>query len=161
MKSLYGKTRNSFIETSKNLSANSSFVQYISPYIDSHRKNLTTEYLKIGKESSEKWLILSSGTIGPDFFIGSNIQTYITKLIALKMIKVPDDVGILIIHGINSWGAAWIRPGNINNVILDMNFYDNFSDLATLEEADEERKKMNQIYSLLFTLRFFLIDFPF
>lgn len=27
-----------------------------------------------------------------------------------------------------------------------MNFYDNFSDLATLEEADEERKKMNQIY---------------
>ena len=146
MKTLYKKSRQAFFDAASILSQPHSIARCSSPYWDPEKKPLTTDYLKIGNENTKKWLIISSGTVGTDLFIGSDIQTQILRMIAFDNIKLPEEVGILMIHAINSWGAAWLRPGNINNVMLDMNFYDNYSDLIKLEELDEHRKNAIEIY---------------
>lgn len=146
MKHLYRQTRETFLQACKTVEGRSEFSQYKSPLWDPFRKNLTTEYLQIGNKSAEKWLIISSGTYGLDYYIGSDIQTYITRMIGLNQIKLPDNISILIVHGINPWGAAWLRPSNINNVCLDYNFADELVKIQEKEFADKSFKKLADIY---------------
>ncbi|OMJ80414.1 hypothetical protein SteCoe_19316 [Stentor coeruleus] len=146
MKHLYRKSQEKFLHACKTVEGRSEFSQYTSPLWDPLRKNLTTEYLQIGSKSAEKWLIISSGTYGLDFYIGSDIQTYITRMIGLNQIKLPDNISILIVHGINPWGAAWFRPSNINNVCLNYNFAEELENVQKKELADKNFKKLIDMY---------------
>jgi Protein of unknown function (DUF2817) len=146
MKHLYRNCREEFLKAAEKLKEPNSLIRYTSPYMDPERKKLTTEYLKIWKESAKKWVIISSGTVGTDLYIGSEIQTELIKMIDLGEIVIPECAGLLFIHGINAWGAAWVRPGNINNVMLDMNFNDNISELIKLEKENAHLRKLDEIY---------------
>ena len=146
MKTLYKQTKEVFLGSVRSLGRTHKLTTFTYPHFDPQKEKLTTEYLTIGNPEAKKWLVITSGTIGPDFYIGSSIQSRMIYKMNKGLVKVPDDVAILMVHGINSWGAAWIRPGNINNVILDMNFTQNFQELIAKEQKNEEYKKLNSVY---------------
>lgn len=138
--------KEAFGKAVKSLSCPYNLSKYTLPYIDPERKFLSTEYLTLGDPNAKKWLVVSSGSIGVDFYLGSELQTNLLQNISEGSITLPKDIGIFIIHGINPWGSAWIRPGNINNVVLNMNCSQNFNDLVVKEQANEDQKKLNEIY---------------
>ena len=146
MKNLYKLSRERFLDSCSMISGHKELLRFEFPYIDADRETMTTEYLRIGDRNLKKWLMISSGTIGLDLFIGSEIQTNFLKNLAFKSISLPKDVGLLLIHGVNPWGAAWLRPGNVNNVVLDFNCSTNFELLKKAEEKDEKLLKLQKTY---------------
>jgi hypothetical protein len=73
---------------------------------------------------------LTSGLHGVDLYTGSAIQTQF--LSALKEIDIPADVGVVMIHGINPFGAAWRRRVNQDNVDLNRNFCTDFYNMVAV-----------------------------
>ena len=68
---------------------------------------------------SKRLLISLCGTHGPEALIGSQIQTEILKQLEGRLGSGAPSV--LIIHNLNSFGSAWMRRGNHENVDLNRN----------------------------------------
>ncbi|MES2526564.1 MAG: M14 family metallopeptidase [Bdellovibrionota bacterium] len=74
-------------------------------------------YLPPKSGEKKKLLILTSGIHGIEGFTGSALQRHF-----LSSVKIPDDLGVLIIHGINPYGFKNFRRVTENNVDLNRNF---------------------------------------
>jgi len=87
---------------------------------------LSTEFLRLGPLDAERALILVSGTHGAEGFAGSAIQC--AWLAAAneggQLDKLPDNLAVLLVHGLNAFGFAHGRRVNENNVDLNRNFID-------------------------------------
>jgi hypothetical protein len=144
MKNLYTETKKSFINSVKKLKVPYEFKSEESPYFSPDKSKISTEFLKISNETSKNFLILTTGTVGPDYYLGSQVlNTFLADLS-----KIPEKTGVIVVHGVNSWGAAWLRPGNINNVNLSHNFC--FSEnVEELEEDDEKLQEKIENYKKL------------
>ena len=83
---------------------------------------LATDVAWYGNKAAEKVLVFISGTHGVEFLAGSGCQIGWIK--EGHLAETPADTGILFIHCINPYGAAWRRRYNEDNVDLNRNFID-------------------------------------
>ncbi|MDA1099745.1 MAG: DUF2817 domain-containing protein [Proteobacteria bacterium] len=83
---------------------------------------LSTEFLHLGPRDAERALILVSGTHGAEGFAGSAIQC--AWLAAATAASLPENLAVLLVHGINPFGFAHLRRVNEDNVDLNRNFID-------------------------------------
>lgn len=84
-------------------------------------ESLTTDVAWIGPPDATRALVLISGTHGVEGYCGSGAQIdWLRRGEACAL----SSVGVLLIHAINSWGFAWTRRVNEDNVDLNRNWVD-------------------------------------
>lgn len=76
----------------------------------------------IGDSRAECALVIISGTHGPEGFCGAGIQ--MDWLALLKENCLPQNVALLVIHGLNPYGFAWDRRVTHEGCDLNRNFVD-------------------------------------
>lgn len=98
--------------------------------LSSHRHPLTgpagrplfMDVARFGAPDAPRVLFVASGTHGVEGLAGSGIQT---ALLADGLAeRLPHDVAVVLVHGVNPWGFAWLRRVNEDNVDLNRNFLD-------------------------------------
>jgi hypothetical protein len=77
---------------------------------------------RLGPADARRVLYLASGTHGIEGFCGSGIQTFLLRGGLAE--RLPAGVALLLVHGVNPWGFAWLRRVNEDNVDLNRNFLD-------------------------------------
>ena len=97
-----------------------------------------------GDRNAPRALVVSSGTHGVEGYCGSFIQC---ELLAQGIVdKLPADMMLMMIHGINPYGFAWKRRGNEDNIDLNRNFFDHdnppprnegYAEIANIFEPEE------------------------
>lgn len=83
-----------------------------------HDEPLTINVARFGASNPENVLLHTSGLHGVEGFAGGAIQ--------LQMLAqppwLPDSTAMILVHGINPYGMAWLRRFNEHNVDLNRNF---------------------------------------
>lgn len=92
-------------------------------------ETLAIDCCVFGARRPRRAVVLSSGLHGIEGFAGAAIQH---RLLAgrLASLRLPPDGAVLVMHALNPYGFAWLRRVNENNVDLNRNFRDRFSDEA-------------------------------
>jgi hypothetical protein len=90
---------------------------------------------RLGPTGARRVLYLASGTHGIEGFCGSGIQTWLLRCGLAA--RLPEGVALVLIHGVNPWGFAWLRRVNEDNVDLNRNFLDH--DAGHPENPDYDR----------------------
>ena len=85
-------------------------------------ESLFMDILSLGSEDATGVLVVSSGTHGVEGFAGSGIQTRLLREGTFS--RLPPNVKLLMVHGINPYGMAHLRRFNEDNVDLNRNFRD-------------------------------------
>ena len=83
---------------------------------------LFMDVVSLGSEDAAATLVVSSGTHGVEGFAGSGIQTRLLRDGIAS--RLPSDLNLLMIHGINPYGMAHLRRFTEDNVDLNRNFRD-------------------------------------
>lgn len=83
---------------------------------------LATDTAWLGRRDAPNALVVISGTHGVEGFCGSGPQ--IGLLRGDAGLALPPDTGVLLIHGINPYGWAWLRRVTEENVDLNRNWVD-------------------------------------
>lgn len=85
---------------------------------------LAVDVAELGSPDAEKTVLVVSGTHGVEGYCGSALQTeWLTKHSEDR----PSDTRVILVHGFNPFGFAWVRRVNEDNVDLNRNFI-NWSD---------------------------------
>ena len=80
---------------------------------------LAIDVAELGPSDAEKTVLIVSGTRGVSGFCGSALQTeWLTKHSQDR----PDDTRVIMVHGLNPFGFAWVRLVNEDNVDVNRNF---------------------------------------
>jgi hypothetical protein len=82
-------------------------------------QDLSIDIAWFGSPKPERVFVHSSGAHGVEMFAGSAIQQQWLKD---GLPAIPSGGAIAIVHGLNPYGAAWLRRFNENNVDLNRNF---------------------------------------
>lgn len=77
---------------------------------------------RFGRPDAARVLFINAGTHGIEGFCGSGVQTFLLRGDLVS--RLPDDVALVLVHGVNPWGFAWARRVNEDNVDLNRNFLD-------------------------------------
>ncbi|CAG9319886.1 unnamed protein product [Blepharisma stoltei] len=143
----YQKCRELFLNSSSKLPLTIQRSSYELPYSDPSGKPVSTDFIKIYKNSPpKKWLLLTSGVHGLELFFGSAVQSHLLQGISDEKYILPTDVGIIMAHALNPWGSAWLRRVNINNVDLGRNFISNFPEILEKYKTDPRHIEAQKIY---------------
>jgi hypothetical protein len=86
-------------------------------------KDLSVDWCYIpAQKTHEKLLILNSGLHGIEGFTGSAVQSmFIEKFLTNQL---PDNMGVLLIHGLNPYGFKYHRKATEKNIDLNRNCMD-------------------------------------
>ena len=84
-------------------------------------EKLTFEAARFGPAKARRLLVLSSGLHGAEAFFGSAVQLHWLARSPL-LHRLPNCVGVLLLHALNPYGFAWVRRANEENVDLNRNF---------------------------------------
>ncbi|MBY5993149.1 M14 family metallopeptidase [Ferrimonas balearica] len=84
--------------------------------------DLSLDLAWFGPKPADRVLVLSSGTHGVEGFAGSGLQRALLE--EGLPARLPDGVGLMMIHAINPYGMAHRRRVNEQNVDLNRNFLD-------------------------------------
>ena len=116
----YFTARERFLEVCrrKNLEATS----YINPASEEAKAELAVDTAFIGNRAAQKILVITSGFHGVELMCGSDCQTGLIE--NDYFLTLPEDIAVLQVHGVNPWGAAYLRRNNEDNVDLCRNFLD-------------------------------------
>lgn len=76
----------------------------------------------LGPEDASRVLLCLSGVHGAEGYAGSGAQ--IAWLQARKRARLPEDVAVFMLHGVNPWGFAWGLRGTEDNIDLNRNWLD-------------------------------------
>ena len=140
----YNETRQAFLTACREagLKATSREMSEVGPV----GETLAIDSVYLGPKAAKCLLVLTSGVHGVELMTGSGCQV---GLIADGWLdKASPDVGVLVIHGANPWGAAYLRRNNEDNVDLCRNFvnfenpparnvdYDNIKEVLPFAFAD-------------------------
>ncbi len=79
---------------------------------------LTIDIACLGSPAPERALLHTSGMHGVEGFAGSAIQLALLQ----RPLSLPPDGAVVLVHGLNPYGMAWLRRVNENNVDLNRNF---------------------------------------
>ncbi|MCY1722430.1 M14 family metallopeptidase [Prolixibacteraceae bacterium Z1-6] len=114
--------REAFLLQAKTMRSRFNNVETFSIPIESKTdKDLTIDFCYIpASDTTQKLMIINSGTHGIEGFVGSAVQQMLMNdFFEPEMLS---EVGLLIIHGMNSWGFKNERRFTENNVDLNRNF---------------------------------------
>lgn len=75
---------------------------------------------RFGPPDARRVLFVASGTHGVEGFCGSGIQRNLIDSGLAR--RLAPDVALVLIHGVNPWGFAWLRRVNEDNVDVNRNF---------------------------------------
>ena len=97
---------------------------------------IAMDVARFGQAQSPRVLVLSSGTHGVEGYCGSFVQCELLKNGLVE--RLPLDLGLVMVHGVNPHGFAWKRRVNEDNIDLNRNFgdYDSSRNTAYTEIAD-------------------------
>lgn len=117
----YDKCRAAFRESAKQVSEKFKNVTISNISVLSHiDSDLTIDYCYIpAQKNTHKLLIINSGLHGIEGFTGSAIQLMFMKELLPK--EELDNMGVLLIHGINPYGFKYHRKVTENNIDLNRN----------------------------------------
>lgn len=94
-----------------------------------------------GPEDASRILVISSGTHGVEGFCGSAVQS---QLVAKDM-ALPDDLAIMLVHGVNPFGFSHLRRVNEGNVDVNRNFIDFEAELPVNEAYRDLNHLLNPV----------------
>lgn len=83
-------------------------------------KPLYIDFGVIGPANAKGALVLISGTHGPELFAGSGPQA---ALLNSGLVGDYSDLKLILVHGHNPYGSAWMRRTDHNNIDLNRNYY--------------------------------------
>lgn len=87
------------------------------------RVPLYTDLVWLGPDDASRVLVLVSATHGVEGFAGSAVQAdVLTRL--HEGATLPPDVAVLLIHGLNPWGMAWLCRCDHEGIDINRNFID-------------------------------------
>ncbi len=118
--SSYDEARRKFLYAARDLGGRVESIEH--PEIGPDGQALYIDVVYFGAERSTKALVISSGTHGVEGFAGSGVQTGLMKSGFIS--SLPSDLSLLMIHGLNPYGMAYLRRFNEDNVDLNRNFRD-------------------------------------
>lgn len=87
-------------------------------------EELAIDVALVGPPNSERMLVVSSGTHGPEGFCGSGAQIAALHDDELINRLAPAKTSLLLIHAINPYGFSYLQRTNENNVDLNRNHID-------------------------------------
>jgi hypothetical protein len=117
----YDECRNAFVRSIENAIIDFDSVKTGQIYVPSKVDNdLTLDWCYIpAQKVKEKLLIINSGLHGIEGFTGSAVQNmFIEKILKQQL---PDNMGVLFLHGLNPYGFKYHRKATENNVDLNRN----------------------------------------
>lgn len=148
----YASARRNFLHEYKSLQKSGLNLiksMYLLPVRGPEHELLAIDFLKISLDNEyTSALIITSGVNGPELFYGSAVQCTLLHSLSTRQVKLPADVAIYFIHGINPFGASWLRKANIDNVDLDANFIANFDQILQNESSFHSEAIIKQFPSL-------------
>ena len=81
---------------------------------------LFMDAVRFGADSATTLIVLTSGVHGPELMCGSGCQ--VGLMAGGSLANLPADTAVLLIHGVNPWGAEHLRRNNEDNIDLCRNF---------------------------------------
>jgi len=126
--------RTSFRSQAENMKSRFDSVEIFSVPLKSQTDNdLTIDFCYVPpKDTTEKLVILISGTHGIEGYVGSAVQQMLMQ--DFFQPEMFSNTGLLLVHGLNAWGFKHQRPFSENNVDLNRHF----SDDRTLFETQND-----------------------
>lgn len=115
----YGVARNSFQSAAAFAGARQSAL--VHPLLGPDEEQLAIDIAELGPESATEVVLVVSGTHGVEGYCGSSLQR---EWLTHHGPERPDHVRVIMIHGFNPYGFAWVRRVNEDNVDLNRNFID-------------------------------------
>ena len=97
--------------------------------------SLSVDVARAGPADAARVVVANSATHGAEGFCGSGIQ--VGWLRHRRDRDLPDDVAVLLIHGFNAYGFAWLRRVNEDNIDLNRNFIDHAAPYPPNDEYAE------------------------
>lgn len=85
---------------------------------------LATQVGWIGRSDAAKVMVLIAGTHGVEGYAGTAIQCDHFQLLQSGELLLPEDMALLVIHGLNPWGYAWNRRCDSEGIDVNRNFVD-------------------------------------
>jgi len=83
---------------------------------------LAIDVVRLGNEKAPRQALFISGTHGQEGFSGSAVQ--IGWMLDGGPARLPENVGVVLVHGLNPYGFAHLSRTTENNVDLNRNFVD-------------------------------------
>lgn len=119
--SSYQEARSKFLRAAKSRSA--AIESYVHPSRRGpEEEELAVDVAVLGKDTSERVLMILSGTHGVEGYAGSGCQSHF--LLSDLLLQVADSVRIVLVHAVNPYGFAYNRRTNEDNIDLNRNFID-------------------------------------
>jgi ribosomal protein S18 acetylase RimI-like enzyme len=116
----YAAARTAFM--SAVAAAGGAITSYRHPLTGPAGEPLFLDTARVGTPEARRVLFIAAGTHGIEGFCGSGIQTFLLRNQVTE--KLPADIALVLVHGVNPWGFAWSRRVNEDNVDLNRNFLD-------------------------------------
>jgi len=129
----YGDARAGFLAAAA--AAGARVVSHRHPLAGPAGEPLFLDEARLGPAGARRVLYVASGTHGIEGFCGSGIQTFLLRGGVAG--RLPEGAALVLIHGVNPWGFAWLRRVNEDNVDLNRNFLDH--DAGQPENPDYDR----------------------
>lgn len=79
---------------------------------------LAVDIARLGPARAPRLLVHTSGLHGVEGFAGSLVQRRLLEVLP----EPPPGIAVVLVHGLNPWGMAWLRRVNEHNVDLNRNF---------------------------------------
>lgn len=113
----YLTARQTFLTAAQ--TAHASVTSFPHPLAGPDGEPLAIDVAELGAPDAEKTVLVVSGTHGVEGYCGSALQT---EWLAKDSEDLPDDTRVILVHGFNPFGFAWVRRVNEDNVDLNRNF---------------------------------------
>lgn len=116
----YRESRDKFLAAAAQAGASLSAVKH--PLQGPEGDDLYMDVACLGPDDAENAIVIVSGTHGIEGFCGAGVQTALLgNPVALDLFQ---DIKLVMIHGHNPYGFAWLRRVNEDNVDLNRNYVD-------------------------------------
>ena len=138
--SSYSRARAKFLEAARR--AGGALKSYVHPEKKTPEgEPLAIDVARFGDPKAARQALFISGTHGQEGFSGSAVQ--IGWMQSGGPSKLPNDLGVVLVHGLNPYGFAHATRTTENNVDLNRNFIDRDADVPAnphYEDLHEELK---------------------
>jgi hypothetical protein len=153
----YLAARHAFVTAAQTVRA--SVTSFPHPLTGPNGESLTVDVAELGSSDSERIVLVVSGTHGVEGYCGSALQT---EWLAKHSEDRPGNTRVIMVHGFNPVGFAWVRRVNEDNVDLNRNFinwnetppmntdYQGIADLLVPTEFTEaeQQRTLNELFAL-------------
>ena len=116
----YRESRDKFLAAAAQASASLTSVKH--PLLGPEGEDLYMDIACLGPDNADNAIVIVAGTHGIEGFCGAGVQT--TLLRNPSALASFQDIKLVMIHGHNPHGFAWLRRVNEDNVDLNRNYVD-------------------------------------